>query len=447
MGPVLDYVLFEDDWDCQVSLDEPKPLLSRDSGDIEQEWIRQPRGSISASTHRQSVINRCKSVQVKLGELRLSAFYALSDDDVAEPQPDVSLQDSSRPWTPWHQIFHRDAPRITPSSPISYPPSAAAAFEAARIAAKYQLDLIYVVNLWPTRMARFDPDEDFRPFHNSATPPSSSASSSCLSSSSTTDPPQQVYQQAAIDNCREGRGPSVRISAQSGMAGRLLAAHGLHLLKPPFQIAASVHRKILRTDGWIEYREESAAADEFARGYACSFYTGHSPLRQRKYSTDGGDADVESSSSSGPGPAARRTRRAKRRNLNNRGIVFAAYRKPRTDASELGSSQEELAELYADAETLVEMLIDIHVMQRSKSAGTAAASASSSLGGSRGDMMMTPPQSPALSQRPGVPAPGQQSMSRRPSSPSLGRSDALAAMERTADNIAELVLSSVPAFF
>ncbi len=50
----------------------------------------------------------------------------------------------------------------------------------------------------------------------------------------------------------------------------------------------------------------------------------------------------------------------------DRGIVFAAYRKPRSGDDRLGHSfdDKELGELHGEAESLVEMLIDIHVTNR-----------------------------------------------------------------------------------
>lgn len=195
------------------------------------------------------------------------------------------------------------------SPPYATRPAAAAAFEAARIANRYNFDLVYVVNLWPDM---------------SVTPTSGPEEDS-----------------SSIDSQFSAKAPR-------GLTGRLLAAYGLHNVKSPFQISAMVHAKILRNQGWIEYRNRSARTDEFARGFACSFYTAqHSRT-----------SSVASDESANPA----RMRRS------DRGIVFAAYRKPRADGSlvGIGCNKAQLAEVHKDAEALVEMLIDIHAANRQR---------------------------------------------------------------------------------
>ncbi|KAL6887880.1 hypothetical protein GGI43DRAFT_262011 [Trichoderma evansii] len=124
--------------------------------------------------------------------------------------------------------------------------------------------------------------------------------------------------------------------------GRLLAAHGLH--QEPLRLTEFVYNKVLRANnGWIEHRNTEALPHEPAWGYACSFYTGNdSQRRLSEGNIPVSDIQV------------------------NRGIIFAAYRRPRIGDCKLGRSftGAELSSLHQDAETLVEMLIDIHTSNR-----------------------------------------------------------------------------------
>jgi hypothetical protein len=131
------------------------------------------------------------------------------------------------------------------------------------------------------------------------------------------------------------------------VTGRLLAAYGLSSIMYPFRISAPVHQEVLRTEGWLEYRNATGATDEFARGYSCSFYTGHSPAR-------GGS----------PTDNPKRPRNNNKPKPANRGIVFAAFRLPNQDGTPVCSDAAELEELHGDAEALVDMLIEIHMAQR-----------------------------------------------------------------------------------
>lgn len=202
---------------------------------------------------------------------------------------------------------NRNHSLLTLSPPYSSRPATVAAFEAARIAKRYNFDLVYVVNLWPDKTR-----------------------------SSTSSLNQE--QRASFDSRSSA-------SSSAAMAGRLLAAYGLECVNSPFQISANIHGKILRSGGWIEYRNQEDCPNEFARGYACAFYTG-------RYSKND---SIHSNASTTVKPS-----------LVDRGIVFAAYRKPRDDGSVLGihSDKAELAKVYQDAEALVEMLIDIHVANK-----------------------------------------------------------------------------------
>lgn len=262
--------------------------------------------SYSQSSLAPSVHSFCSST---LREPDFNEFLNLSDDDIAESNPESpALQhggcDSALP--PMDLSISSAQPPaaaslLTLTPPRASRPAAAAAFEAARIARRYDFDLVYVVNLWP-------------------------------------------------DTSQHTLGGNVNSSQKDKpMIGRLLAAHGLHHVPSPLQISSQVHKTILRSDGWIEYRNQEAGPHDLARGYGCAFYTG-----QYARST--------SSRSSSPVSGVRLSERI------DRGIVFAAYRKPRDGEEKLGRnfSEEELGELHRDAEVLVEMVIDIHVANRSR---------------------------------------------------------------------------------
>ncbi|RMJ08570.1 hypothetical protein CDV36_011813 [Fusarium kuroshium] len=236
-------------------------------------------------------------------------FLNLSDDDIAESGPEglEDLDDSPTSSTAPSTVESPRQSLLTLTPPYASKPAEAAAFEARRIANRYNFDFVYVVNLWPghARSRTSDSDRDVTSFN-----PLSSG------------------------------------KQQKTMAGRLLAAYGLETVKSPFQICPSAHGKILRTPGWTEYRPTEIRDDEFARGYACAFYTG-------EYSRAESDISRHSASSA---PSMK----------TDRGIVFAAYRTPRVDGSMvgIGSSPAELASIHKDAEALVELLIDTHVANR-----------------------------------------------------------------------------------
>lgn len=243
-----------------------------------------------------------------LREPNFKEFLSLSDDDIAETSPVDTTPEQSTSAAPstTHSTDSPSQSYLTLTPPFASRPATAAAFEAARIANRYNFDLVYVVNLWPEN--------------------------GCPRTS-------------GVD-----KGDSVSVnsdwSTRSGMTGRLLAAYGLENVSSPFQISAEVHGQVLRSNGWIEYRKQHACDDEFALGYATSFYTG-------QYSRSGQPSPRNSSSTG-------------KSDKTDRGIVFAAYRKPRVDGSqaEVGSNPDELGNIYRDAEALVEMLIDIHVANR-----------------------------------------------------------------------------------
>ena len=206
---------------------------------------------------------------------------------------------------------------LTLSPPLATRPATAAAFEAARIATKYRFDLVYVVNLWPSRLGSFQ------------------------DSSSAQSPSSDLFSPVS---------PTTG-NSRVELTGRLLAAYGLPSVVSPFRISNSVHLRVLRKDGWMEFRYDDAKSDEFSRGYCRAFYTGHSPDGRERQ----GDGDSNEFKS-----------RRRRSPLPNRGIVFAAYRLPLPDKTNLDTDAEELEDLCLDAETLVDMLIDIHMTQRQR---------------------------------------------------------------------------------
>ncbi|ATY59717.1 hypothetical protein A9K55_003537 [Cordyceps militaris] len=221
-----------------------------------------------------------------LREPDVTEFLTLSDDDIAEEElAGIDAEPKSAPAT---KPLATTLLTLTP--PRASQPATAAAYVAARIAKSYDFDLVYIVNLWP--------------------------------------------------------GP-VESNGERPLIGRLLAAHGLHHVPSPLQISSLVHTTILRSDGWIEYRNADARPHDLARGYASAFYTG-------QY------ARSLSGNTSTPVSGVRLSEQI------DRGIVFAAYRKPRQGGDRLGHSfdDKELGDLHREAESLVEMLIDIHVTSR-----------------------------------------------------------------------------------
>lgn len=306
--PVLDSQLRDsksiDFFNKAVCKDIRRQLAETSTWDQSQLRMTPSLPSLAPSSSRLSLSSSM------LQEPDFNDFLNLSDDDIAETSPEN--------WTPDQNATaaHSTAPSITESPrqsllilPPSYPsqPATAAAFETARIADRYNFDLVYVVNLWWPENSR----------------PRSSG--------------PDLGDAASVNS-------NVSAKPSRGMTGRLLAAYGLHNVNSPFQISAIAHGKILQSPGWIEHRNQEARDGEFAQGYACSFYTG-------QYSRNGAPSSSISSA-----------RSAK----TDRGIVFAAYRKPSVDGSlaGVGSSQVDLVSIYKDAKALVEMLIDIHVANR-----------------------------------------------------------------------------------
>lgn len=214
-------------------------------------------------------------------------FFSLEDDEVAESYFDPALLE-----TPMESSTSTlplcEPPFLTLSSPQPSRQASLAALKAARIAGQYNFDMLYIANLWSETDSK-----------------STSEASPCAS--------------------------------MAGMKGAILAGYGLHQAPSPFQISAKVHVKILNADGWLEYRDQQAQAEDFGNAYACSFHAEHQ------------DAPGNSSS-----------RHA------SRGMVFAAYRKLRADGNMEYSTKADLALLRRDVEALVEMLIDMEAARRQR---------------------------------------------------------------------------------
>lgn len=255
-------------------------------------------------------------------------FFTLCDDDILEePEPEDILGD---PVTPAPMRLPPSPP--TPSSSFSSAGSKRrgssifadnvakeGAIQVAQIAAKHNFDLVYIVNLWP----------DGGPESLSPTFRSSMDFSS---------------RPVGVRNSLLGPMDGPTVETAPGMTGRLLAAYGLFNLSSPFRISATVQSKILKQEGWMEYRSNDAQVGEFARGYGHAFHTG---VGRR-----------------GSAATSPRNSSAQDMSQNDRGIVFAAYRYPGKNSQNNGCTKAELEALRVDAEGLVDYLVAIHKARR-----------------------------------------------------------------------------------
>jgi hypothetical protein len=261
---------------------------------------QRPLQKAASLTSQEYYTNRLSISSSTLREPDFNEFFELSDDDIAELAPeDTADVEASIPCAAYSTPGSTRSSLLVLTPPLhASKPAVAGAFEAARIAARYDFDFVYVVNLW-------------------------------------TDHPQT---QSDVSTNLDSPGKKFR-----PLAGRLLASYGMENVNAPVQISTASHKKILKTPGWIEYRPQNFRDDEFARGYAHAFHTGQGsgdgPVISRNSASS--SASVQSSNPS-------------------RGIVFAAYRAPRADGS-LACTKADLYNLHKDAEALVEMLVDINV--------------------------------------------------------------------------------------
>lgn len=333
-------------------------------------------------------------------------FLALTDEDLAEvkivaPSKPPSKRAPPPPVLPPNVRPNHPSPMMrimTPDMSPSLASNEVAAWEAARIAKKYDFDVVYVANFWPSGMNHIHSPKE-QPITNSqiSTPTSANSSfsqaASTMSSPTTSTHQHQVTRnstprhslQNSLDIPSELLSPMSDCCPNSGrtngaltrLSGRLLAAYGLETIQAPFRLSAKVHKKILRSEGWIEHRKSDARDDEFARGYARSFYTGTvTPSSVAATSSSSSTSDSAPRRASAPEVSLAINGDDGRKNNNttnttitttsrvNRGIVFVAYRRPRGHGGTANSSQAELDALEKEAETLVELILDFHKERR-----------------------------------------------------------------------------------
>ncbi|KAG9257024.1 uncharacterized protein F5Z01DRAFT_447689 [Emericellopsis atlantica] len=281
LGPVAEWQL-----DDQPTLDIRDESLCRDiQKQLDQPFgkpevgcfLAQPDSRCSAKSDWDDVLSPAASTpSLALSEPTFNDFMQLDDVTVAES---VCGDDLTRQ----HASAFSCGPLLTLEPPSVNATATAAAHQAARIASKFDFDMLYLVNLWPEQ-------------------------------------------------------GSSRHGSESAMTGRILAAYGLHNVPSPFQISEKVHSGILRADGWLEHRDDQPSDGEFARAYACAFYPGRYEESSTARCASIDDQDTI-----------------------DRGLVFAAYRKPRADAKVRDSDTEELERLRCEVETMVDVVIDIHV--------------------------------------------------------------------------------------
>ncbi|KAK1689459.1 hypothetical protein BDP55DRAFT_628779 [Colletotrichum godetiae] len=255
-------------------------------------------------------------------------FFNLSDEDILEePEledaPDTPIMPAPlrlppSPPTPASTVSSVGSKRRT-SSIHADDVAKEGALQVAQIAAKHKFDLVYIVNLWPEGASELS-SPTFRSSMDFSSRPSS------------------------MRNSLLGPMDGPMVDTTPGMTGRLLAAYGLSNLTSPFRISATVQSRILKQEGWMEYRSDDAQAGEIARGYGHAFHTAT------------GRRGSANSSPRSPGPQDV--------SQNDRGIVFAAYRYPSKDSQTTGCTKEELDALRADAEGLVDYLVAIHKARR-----------------------------------------------------------------------------------
>lgn len=406
------------------------PLLEDDWRDS---YVHEPDENISPKT------------KIVVREPAVEDFLTLTDDDIAEVKIEhLSKPPSKRappppvlPPSARSRSSFASAKRSPDRFSSAFASSEVAAWEAARIAKKYDFDVVYVANFWPSRAMNHlhTPREAaVTAPTKSASAPTSAVSSShssfsrsftgsvlsspasdrfpLITNNTTTTthtstprnsihgtvpsplyrtrmlPPPDLFASArtsppvaaaGAEDCCPGSGTRAGRTGRGGMSGSLLAAYGLETIAAPFRLSSRVHKKILRTEGWIEHRRSDAAENEFARGYARSFHTGWGPSSSSA-STTLSTARAAPRSRSLPSSAAPGVEEGARSSIDgeqpedknnkhnnkkiDRGIVFVAYRRPRGPGGTVHSSAAELGALEREAETLVELILDFHGERR-----------------------------------------------------------------------------------
>lgn len=340
------------------------PLLDDDWRDS---YIHPPQESVSPESNK-----------LVFDEPNVKEFLSLDDDDLAEikdippskpptkraPPPPI-LPPNMRNLKPLASINRRS---MTPQSPI-VASNEVAAWEAARIAKKYDFDVVYVANFWPSGMNHLhNPQESPTKTWQDATATAVSASSHPSLLPNPETPRNSIFQNSVnvhgelsspvSDCCPNSAAATPRTLTR--LNGCLLAGYGLETIQAPFRLSARLHKKILRSDGWIEHRNSEAKENEFARGYARSFYTGtmaaSTPTTTTLSSRRASEPNSYTPTKNDP--------RNKNSNKINRGIVFVAFRRPRGHGGTVHSSHAELNALEREAETLVELILDFHEERR-----------------------------------------------------------------------------------
>lgn len=274
----------------------------------------------------------------------LEEFYDLSDYDVAESEMDSTIKPHEAPTPPpkdakyLQKTFHNSpvggshpATNINPLTGDITPPCTPinskfltlecgsygaegiqGAIWCARIAKKYQFDMVYVVSLWPdVARTRWDPSRRL-------------VAESSMSENSTTG----------------SLGGAITVQPKSTMTGRLLAGYGLDEAVTPFQIGTDAHMKRLKSNDWEEFQSQTVGINELSHGWAHSFYKDYVPVADSPSLADPFSRDRSP----------------------NRGIIFAAYTKRNDGFMITGYNSSEkkkvLDRLRADVTALVDALID-----------------------------------------------------------------------------------------
>lgn len=349
-------------------------------------------------------------------EPALEDFLSMTDEDLAEikvehpskppskraPPPPI-LSPTSRPGS-GSRSFTSSLRSPAPISP-AVASSQVAAWEAARIAKKYDFDVVYVASFGPSRMTHLhNPPEAatchpvLMPIPGISSAPSSfsqsmpaSLVSSPVSDRATTitrhstprnsfqspgtasprKPPSDIFASPATPSVAPAREccPNAGLPRSvGGFCGSILAAYGLETIQAPFRLSSNIHKKILRHEGWIEHRNSAATDNEFARGYALSFYTGSSApshlASQRRSSAPDVSRRLSTAISATCVAGGKKDSCRVRSKKIDRGIVFVAYRRPRGPHGAVNSSAAELNALGKEAATLVDLILDFHQERR-----------------------------------------------------------------------------------